>query len=645
MNNLNPNGTSYQLPNRFTNQDLSFVPPPPSVTGPAVSDSPEGYSVDLEQPPQNRPQIEDLGKVLGKSYAGCYWFRIPLNYNNSGYKQVGRYTRVNGMRSDGALQSEMPWVLCLPTLTTKQTAGTPPAVNFDRMSSATAFGVHLFTGYTPAVANLYRPTSSTNPVVIQVAGYAPPAGVSAIMAIRRILVNGTQYLAICFLTSAGGNTIQILADLNNPPTSSTIPVGATPTWDLIQTAIDGNALLIYNSDAAGNGQIVAIRTDVGAGAVAVSAPRCKLPPGGYAVGLSSAEDNDPMAYWVVPLDSNIMLFNQGGGTFRGKLVKTDARGYLPVESETPLRWVTFATKVRGGIVVCDQTDHWYLNKNNPRGKWRRMPIYDEFPPNSNYYTTCLGHHEKNGKFLIETNEVAVLASSATSTRYAVEFDFDKWAATRVEVKQTSTAVNVYTSIGGANLPWDPFTNYKYIRQDGDTQWNYQQIFPLGTDLFGLRKTTGATAGTGSAEFASEESLTLPAMDIDGLEDCAKTITAILGPKAGAVAAGGTGAYVLIEELLSGRTGAGVSGQGAQFFGTEPTERVQKREYRTPSWTYQLQPKITMVRQSGGTDPTRLTPNGFNNQIFFEGIAVRDLIHAPVAAILKAMDRQRVRPTP
>lgn len=645
MTNFNPNGTGTLLPNQYTNSDYSFVPPPPSVLGPAVGNSPDTYEVDGEQPPQNKPQIVDLAKMTSnKQYAGCYWFRIPLNYNNQGYKQTGPYTGLNGKRSDGALQSEMAWVLCLPTLTTTQGSATPPATTVDRITAATAFGTHVFGGYEAAAANLFVPTSATNPVVIAVAGYAPPGGVSGITAIRQILINGTQYLAICFAASGGGNTIQILSDLANPPTSSTIPVGATATWDIIQTAIDGNALLIYNNDAAGNGQIVAIRTDVGAGAVAVSAPRCKLAPGGYAVGLSTAEDSDPMAFWVVPLDGNFFAFNLGGAgvTFRGRLVKTDVRGYLPVVVDMPLRWVTYATKCRGGIVCCDGVTHWYLNKNNPRGKWRRMPVFDELPPNSNYNVVCVGHKEKDGKFLIETNEVAVPASSAATVRYTMEFSFDKWEAVRVSAKKTTAgAVNIYGAIGSAHGPWNPFSNYTYIRDGADTQWQYQQIFPLGTDLFGLRKTAGATAGTGATEFEGEESLTWPAMDIEGLEDCAKTITAITGPKPDAVAQGGSGAYVLVEELLSNRIGAGPNGSGAQFFGGEPLQRVQKREYTDIAWTYQIQPKVSMVRQAGGTDPTRYTPNAFNNQIFIEGIAVRDPVNAPVAHLLKMMDSQKL----
>lgn len=651
MTNLNSNGTGTLLSNQYTNRDMSFVPPPPSTLGPGFES--QSYDPGQEAPPQNKPQIVDLSKIMGKGYEGCFWVRFVLNHNQRGYRQVGTYSRDNGKRADGALYSDGRGYLCLPPLTTQQTPGVPLAATADRISSATAEGIHLFTGFEAGTANLFRETSSTNPAVIAVAGYAPPAGVNGINAIRSIMINGINYLAICFQNGGAGNSIQILININtNPPTSAAIPVGAVPTYDLIQTAIDGNALLVYTTDALGNGCIKAIRTDVGAGTVVLSAARCQITPGGYAVGLSDAEDGVPMPYWVEPLDGNWMGFNLTGAgvTNRGRLIKTDARGYLPVTVDVPLRWVTFATKWRGGIVVCDTNTHWYLNRLNRQnpysthGKWRRMSVFDDFVADSDKQYVCCGHHEKDGRFVVEANETITASGTGATKRYGIEFDYDTWSATRIEAKSTLTTTGVLSK-GGASLPWSPFTNFKQVR--AETSWYRQRIGPLGENLYNMRKTSGAAAGTG-VEYASEESLTWPAMDIEGLEDCAKTLVGVAGPKPAAVATGGTGAYVLVEDLLSGRTGAGPNGNGAQFFGTEPTERVQYRAYKNISWTYQVQPRVTLVRQSGGTDPTRQTPNAFNNSIYMDYIAVKDSIHLTKDQsdrLLKAMDRQRKLPTP
>lgn len=633
---------SYGIPSNNA-QTLEFIPPAPGYQGPGFQDA-TFSPIDNDPAPQNRPQIVDLAKATGnKDYQGCYWFRFVLNHSQLGYRQVGTYSRDNGKRSDGALYSDGRGYLCLPPLTTKQNATTPLAAASDRISSASVFGVHVFTGIEAAAANLFRETSSTDPTPIAVAGYAPPAGVSEINAIRSIMVNGVNYLAICFQNGGAGNSVQILSDLANPPTSATIPAGAVPTYDLIQTAIDGNALLLYTTDALGNGCIKAIRTDVGAGTVVLSTARCQLTPGGYAVGLSEAEDTVPMAYWVEPQDGLHLTFNLTGAglTNRGRLVKTDARGYLPVTVDVPLRWVTFATKCRGGIVVCDTSTHWYLNKNNPRGKWRRMEVFDDQPADSDKQLVCCGHHEKDGKFLIETNETITTSGAGATKRFAIEFDFDNWVGTRIEAKQTLSTTGILSK-GGANLPWSPFTEYKQAR--AETSWYRQRVGPLGEVLFNMRKTAGATAGTG-IEYAGEESLTTPVFDVDGLEDCVKTLTKISGPKPAAVAYGGTGATVLVEELLSGRTGSGPTGNGALFNGVEPAERVPARSYQTTAWTYQMQFRITCTRQSGGTDPTRFTPNAFNNGIWIEGIAVKDAIKPPGAAALKAMDIQRNRSTP
>lgn len=644
MNNfLNPIGTGQLFPNALTNNDFSFVPPPPGRLGPSVPDA-EGYdSNDTEQPPQNQPQIVDLSKMAGSGYEGCYWFRIPLNYNNYGYKQVGKYTRTNGKRADGALQSEMVQVLCLPPITVDQGSSTPPGTGIDRITSAEFAGVEVFTGYEVGVAELYRETSTTDATVIAVAGFTSP-GPTGINAIRTIVVGGVTYLALCYQTPGGGaNMIQVISDLANPPTSSTIPVGTLPVFDILQTPIDGNAILVYNlGGSAGMGAISAIRTDVAVGTAALSTPRCIINGGGYIVGIVDAEEGGPNVYIVEPINGTHIQFNNTGVgiTSQARLIKTDARGYLPVVVDVPLRWVTFCTEWRGGVVCCDQFTHWYLNKRNPRGKWRRMPVTDEFPANSGVLYKCGGHHQKDGKFIINMNEVAV--SSGNTNCYGVEFDYEKWSATKIETTfLTNAAAGVMGTRGGMRLPWSPYTNYRHNRAV-TTKWIRQQTFPLGSDLFSLRHTTGSPAGTG-IETTPEDSITFPVMDIDGLEDCVKTVTAISGPKSAAVAEGGTDAYVLVEELLSNRTGTGPNGNGAQFFGTEPAQRVQKREYDTPAWTYQMQFKITIHRATSGTDATRMNINAFNNQIFIEGIAVRDPVAALPAQVYKSMDTQKLKP--
>lgn len=635
-----------QRANGFSNnpQTGEFVPPQPGYVGPSISGLDrwsESYDTGIEAPPNNQPQIVDMAKATGdRAYTGLYWFRIPLNYSGYGYRQVGKYVRDNGKRASGALYSDGRGYLCLPPITYQQSV-TPPAATFNRVYGDSFIGVHVFTGRDPGTANLFRETSSTDPTEIAVAGYTPPAGCINVNAMRSIMINGAPYLAICF-QSGGANTIQILSDLANPPTSAVIPVGGNPTYDVIQTSIDGNALLIYGGDGLGNGIIRAIRTDVGAAVTVPSAPRCYLTPGGYAVGLSTAEDDDAMAYWVEPMDDALILVTST--TKRGRLLKTDIRGYLPVTVDVPLRWVTFATKCRGGIVVCDQYTHWYLNKRNPRGKWRRMAVFDDFPANSDKQLVCRGHSEKDGRFIIEVNETITPSGTGNTMRYGIEWDFDSWNPCQVEAKQPLAATGELSCLSPKH-PWSAFTLHQHIRTANPAQWHRIRQGPLGENLFNQRKTVGAQAGTG-VEYAASEDVTLPAMDIDGLETMVKTITRVYGPKPSAVAAGGTGAYVGVEELLSGRTGLNTAnGQGCTFYGTEPTERIPYREYKTISWTYQFQFKITEARQTGGTDPTRFTPNAFNNDIWIEGVASREPVKALPASIYRQMDRQRGRPTP
>jgi hypothetical protein len=69
-----------------------------------------------------------------------------------------------------------------------------------------------------------------------------------------------------------------------------------------------------------------------------------------------------------------------------------------------------------------------------------------------------------------------------------------------------------------------------------------------------------------------------------------------------VGAGTTDAYVEWRELQSG--------VGARFHQRGPDERRAKRHFPlNRSWGRGFQPQCLMGRQTGGTDPTKYTPNG------------------------------------
>jgi hypothetical protein len=621
-----------------------FIPPPPGSAG--VADVAAllrntVINVDTDPQAQNQPQIIDLARLTGdKSYAGCSYVRVPFTDNRGGHAQTGKYSAVNTKRSSGALICDAPGYLRLPFLTTQ--LGTVSPGNVDRICSVSIFGTHVFTGYEFGLANLFRETSATDPTPIAVAGYAPPAGCSGITAIRRIMINGTPYLAICFAVG-GANTVQILSDLANPPTSSTIPVGAFPTLDLIQTPIDGNALLIYKGNAAAQGTIVAMRTDVGAGAVTISAVRSTLALGGYAVGLSSWE-GDAYAYWVEPVEGNFILYGGGGfagppGFNHGRLIRTDLRGYLASPVDVPLPWVTFASRVRGGIVVCDTQTHWNLGRKGYQHEFHRMSIFDDLVADSNHTQVCCGHHELAGRFMIEVNDTITPGGTGNTQRYTMEWDFDLWEPSQVSSAKLLGTTGVL-SPGGAELPWSPVTGYLQTRANGS--W-WRQFQPgLGVNGFNLRHTTGAAAGTGQ-QFEASESLTWPVMDIDGLEDQPKLPIGVIGPKPGNVLQGGSAASVLIEELLSGTIGSPLvqGGKGALFRTTEPTERIPRQAIKNGGWTYHVQPRITVTRDQAVTDNTRLTSNAFGNGIALEFLSIKNPLMAPTMVALRAaLDPQR-----
>ncbi len=620
-----------------------FVPPPPGVEGSSDVGSllrNTIFNVDTDPLEQNQPQIIDLARLTGnKAYAGCSYVRLALSDNRGGHSQTGKYSGVNTKRASGALIGDDPGYLRLPFLTSTTLDVTTG--NCDRLCSAFVFGVSVWAVHETGTAHLWRETSATDPTPILVAGYVPPAGASGITAIRSIMINGTPYLAICFAVGGGGNTVQILSDLANPPTSSTIPVGPFPTWDLIQTAIDGNALLIYGSNSAAQGTITAIRTDVGPGTAVQSAVRSTLTMGGYAVGMSGWE-GDVYAYIVEPIDGNFMLFGGGGvlythSTNHGRLMRMDARGYLPSPVDVPLPWVTFATKVRGGIVVCDTQTHWSLNKKGYQHEERRMALFDDLPADSGTYQVCCGHHELAGRFMVECNQPIVPGGSGFTNRWWMEWDFDLWRPQQVSHFRTLHS-GAILSPGGAQRPWSPTSGFMQTHADAD--W-YRQFEPgLGVNGFNLRHTAGAAAGSGAA-YEPTEVLTWPVMDIDGLEDQAKMWVGCIGPKAGNVIQGGPAATVLVEELLSGVTGAPPLGKAVQFGTTEPTERVPRQAIKANAWTYQIQPRVTVTRDNVVTDASLMTPNAFGNAIYLEFLSIKNPLMAPAMEALKRyLDPQR-----
>lgn len=627
---------------------LEFVPPPPAGVSGDVGELQHPAIIEVETDPleKNTAVVVPLDRLLGNSeYTGMYWWRVPLSDSRGGFRQLGHWNRDATKRADGTLQCPDPDYLCLPTLTSTAQVATPgPTIS--RIHSASIFGVELYAGFEFPGANLNQETSGTNPVPLLVPGFAVPGTNAGIMCIAPVQVNGVPYLAVGYEVSGGGaNTLQVISSIS-AFASSTVPVGTAGTCGVIQTPIDGSALLVYQfqSGAAGSGMIRAVRTDVGIGSTTVSAIRSTLNGGGAAVGLSAWE-GEPAAYWLEPTESALWFPSFSitpTASDKARLVRTDLRGYLPSAVDVPLRWVTFATRVRGGIVVCDRFTHWFCA---PGRRFKRMSVFDDMPANSDLTPICCGHATKNGRFLIDVNYARVPGGSVgTQQRYWMEWDFDLWEPAIVSAKKTTIQQVAVASGGGNNLPWSPYTGFVTTHtQDtgGNGSWYYQFQQDIGQNLWNLRQTSGAAAGSGVQFEEGPETYTTPALVLDGYEDCRLQLIAATGPRASLVAEGGSGAYVGLEELQTGATGLTSNGRGLVFNGTEPAtagtgDRAERRISwgLTGAWSYALQFRVTLARGAN----SHQSPNGY--PIYVEGLAIRKKVQVPTADILRALDAQR-----
>lgn len=276
------------------------------------------------------------------------------------------------------------------------------------------------------------------------------------------------------------------------------------------------------------------------------------------------------------------------------------------------------TQVSPTLVLSDATWYFFALRYDKTTGLLELSINGNFS-GSSYASTTITSGVFNGTGILEIG-----ASDTGSLFFGGSIDeIGWWGGNSVSRKLTNTEISYLYDAGAANgfsdmvqalpggqgLPWSDQTEFMHTYEQGS--WLRQRWAHPGVNTFTLQKTSGATATTGK-QFAASGTLTTPLMELPGLEGKPKVISRItfLGdlesgdasdnttPASVTVTAGG-----ITETFLANHNQANIS----EAHDPSRAEVFDK-----------FQASYTITQGSGGTDPTRYTPNLM--PIKFEGYA-------------------------
>lgn len=597
---VNPSGSQrFTIGPQRTAPDVRNMTNPPAI--PAYSD-PLG-------------PVDYLPPVPIKGMPGLYYGKATLNGARGPYAQEGNLHTHHQHRSAGHAVGDKDGVLRLPFATNTQTTPDPAATPY-RMTRARFLGVELIAISHTGTTTLFRETSATDPTLIEVTGFSSD-GATNVTCMLVAEFNGVPYLLIGYEVQGGAtSTLQALADLSNPPTDSWGPTGALPVYGMAQRA-DGVLMLYYSNRI---GLIDTASVSPSGGSITDTAT---VSPGGYAPGIFSLGGGPPSFHIVTPQEAAggmVLFFSPSASmTCRGDHKQVSLDGYTVQHVENGLNWTTFATSVRDGSMDCDQTTHVF---NNGRRLWPEQWLNGRVA-DPTYQIVCRGHYTDGTRFWWKANRIK---SGVATTVWWEEYDFDTNVS--LPCSEVTTLGVDAQSVGGWDLPFT--ANKRQLWSYDDGAWYRQTQRIPRVDGYDLR---------GSEAFVASESVTWPVLQYPGLENCPMITAKITGPYNRHILTGEnvpydgtTHAYVQAEELLAGLV--------AKFHARGYDDRRPERAFSiNRSWGYGFQPKVTLARQTGGSSPTLLTPNGF--PLTYEFIAFKDGLSNIVPSMYRGLDATAV----
>ena len=448
---------------------------------------------------------------------------------------------------------------------------------------------------------LVRETSVTNPV-LEDSTYTPDAGNLITGIWGPFVIGGTAVVLVGRTT----DPIDAISDLTaTPPTiAATMEASLDAIEAVIETGIPDPHWLFYDS----GGRMWGLPSSATLATVPTQIAT-DMPTPRDALGLIAMGGGPARCYWYVDTGEGADAIGPHGGS----IISTNQSGLSPTKFDVPLDTVRQAIKARNGIVSHNGKRMIYQNGRIIRD----LLVLADRPADSDLQQSIYGVWAINDwdlyALIIRWRSSA---SSAGSTQARIEkYDWDRgiWYAASEDLTLSTPSGDIpqgFNNVTG--MPYSPAneTIHWYL-EDGATNtqsWYRMKVMPPGVNPYTRRKTSGASAGTGET-FASSGVATSPSMTIRELEGWQFCLRRIIGPPQDNIDAAGTGGTPgKIAIAVADRQGAFNTAWTATFTAGEPAGRRPYHDYRSKQFTYEIAYRVTVTQQSGGTDPTRFTPN-------------------------------------
>lgn len=519
-----------------------------------------------------------------------YWELILYDARGGLNRQVGDFDRDFDRSSESTIDTRFERTGVLPLLLTEVTtpdpAGTQTGIHYAQIFDTTI----IATGATND-ACLFKETSGTDPTIAAITGAGTGGQPGHSFTCAHPAIFGGSSTAEKLVLGLVGAVPIAITDTSGTLYGTTAHANLNPLWGLIQTFL-GNVLFYAN------GNIYSLDED--ADWDTAPTQTVTMRNGGFALGalLLGGGLGTVRAYWAEPDQATTSGCLAFGSETSFHIVSTDFEGYdkTPFLFTPELNRLYWAVIYRDGIVASDLKRVVFKNGSVSID----LHIFDDVSPDSDKQYRARGAWVRGDTLRVRVQKSKTSSGTGNSSWSIMEYDWQSQAWHRVSAWEDNSSTGDFGVMpSGGGLPWSDETGYLHHQIDGS--WWRQEWPAPGVNVFGLRKTSGAQSGTGS-QFESTGTWTSPKWELPGLEGMTKVWMgyAFLGD----LEAGGTGGTAAsIAITAAGHT------ETINANSTNPQTAELGSLRMMPAFD-KLQISITATRQSGGTDPTRFTPNIF-----------------------------------